>query len=194
MTGAVALLESLAFDTRNTAKVGFQPHSVRIFETILTNPSQSYQLHQTRICTDIHHLSSASIATRHDALQRIRKSRPGPDPVVPARRQRLQRDPTHQAPNPRLRPRRQPRRPPRLDLRKTPRLDRQLPLDLRRDPHLGVNILVLDRRPRRQHAHLLRNRPRAGRRPRGHRKVHPARTTRPRVVPARSVSPAQDLG
>ena len=127
---------------------------------MLTKISQSYQLRQTRACTGIHQLSSASFATCRNALHQVRKGSPGADRLVQARRLRLQRNPTHQTPNPRLRPRRQSSRPTRLDLRETPRLDRRLPVDRRRNPHLGLHLLVLDRGARRQHEDLLRSGPR----------------------------------
>ena len=43
-----------------------------------------------------------------------------------------------------------------MDLREAARLDRRLPMDRRRDPDMGVHILVFDRRTRRKYAHLLR--------------------------------------
>ena len=76
--------------------------------------------------------------------------------LVRLRRHRLPRPPVHQAANNRLRSNRQPRRPTRMALRETARLDRLVPVDRRRDPDLGLHLLLQHRRARGEPAHLLR--------------------------------------
>lgn len=129
--------------------------------TTLTNPpkkpSQPHQLHPTQPRTQTHQLPRPRNPPRPHTLQLFRKSRPRTHAMVHARRQRLQQHPTHKAANTQLLTSLEPRRPPRLDLRKTPRLDRRVPVDLFRNPNLGVHLLLFRRRPGRQHAHLLRS-------------------------------------
>ena len=195
MTGAVTLLACLAFGIRNTAKVSFASTQHPHFRGHADKAnSQPYQLRQTRTCSSVHQLPGTGIAARSNAVQRIRKGMLGTDTVVHAGRQRIQRDPTHQAPNPRLRSSRQPSRPARLDLRETPRLDGRVPLDRRRDPDLGLDLPVLDRRAGSQHEDLLRSGARDRFRPRQARGVRPARQARTRVLPQGSRHPSEELG
>lgn len=115
----------------------------------------SHKLHAQRT-PELDFPPSSRPPTSPYTLHSLRPRRPQTIGMVRAARKRLQRHPSHQTANNRLLPLRLTHRPISMDLRKTARLVRQLPLDRRRGPHLGIHLLVLHRWPRSLLSHLLR--------------------------------------
>lgn len=114
--------------------------------------------------------------------------------MVPSPRKRIPPPTIHQAANPGLLPRRLPSRPARLDLRETARLDGRLPLDRRRDPHLGLDLLAQHRGPRGHVTNLLRSRPDRRVRARSLGAVHPGCEVGDDAFPEGDHGGAEDVG
>lgn len=109
-----------------------------------TVQSKSHQ-HGPRKTTHLHPKPHPRTPTRLNALHASRTRRLRTHQMVRRRKPRVFSRTSHATPNHRLRAPRFSRRPARVDLRENARLDGRVPLERRRNLHLGFRVLVFAR-------------------------------------------------
>lgn len=150
------LLSALLISLSDTGgRLGLLHHPLHRRSVSRTLPSISLELHLGQKAN----FAQASLAVPPVSAPKdsSREGRHRALGVVLPPRDRLQPGTEHPSSNDWPGPRGVPGSAPGLDLREASRLDRQLSLDGRRDPHLDLHLLLLRRGPGRQRAHLLRD-------------------------------------